>query len=405
MQRELREIAGVTAIVYDQTCAAEKRRRRKRGRFPDPAEARLHQRAGLRRLRRLLGASRTACRSCRSRPSSAASARSTSRAATRITPASKASARASSPSQGGALKQARSAAISARTSCRRCPSRLCLRSTEPYGILVTGVGGTGVVTIGALLGMAAHLEGKGCHRARHDRPRAEGRRGLSAMSASPSTPEEIHAVRIAAGGARLLLGCDLVVSASADALSKLQPGVQPRDRQQPRDDHRRLHPQPRSAVSRAGDLQRSIADAAGAERRRVSSTRPGSRPGCWATRSRPTCSCSAMPVSAGWCRCRPSAIERAIELNGVAVEFNQQRLPLGPPRRARSGAGRARARRRRARVPESHRLSETLDELIERRVDVPDRLPGRRLCARAMPTLVARVREAEAAQLPGGDRL
>ena len=69
-------------------------------------------------------------------------------------------------------------AISARTSCRRCPSRLCPALDEPYGILVTGVGGTGVVTIGALLGMAAHLEAKGLHRPRHDRPRPEGRRRL-----------------------------------------------------------------------------------------------------------------------------------------------------------------------------------------------------------------------------------
>ena len=105
---------------------------------------------------------RTACRWCRSRPSSAASGRSTSRAATRIIPASRASARALSPcmaalsrsAQRGRPRRGRTAAA-ARAGC-------CRTSTEPYGILVTGVGGTGVVTIGALLGMAAHLEGKGC---------------------------------------------------------------------------------------------------------------------------------------------------------------------------------------------------------------------------------------------------
>ena len=134
------------------------------------------------------------------------------------------------------------------------------------------------------------------------------------MCGSPSRPEEIHAVRIAAGGARLLLGCDLVVSASAEALSKLRARAQPRDRQQPRDDHRRFHPQPRSACSRPR---------AAAQHRRGGrtgatpsfSTRPGSRPGFSAIRSRAICSCSAMPISAGWCRCRPRRSSGAIELN------------------------------------------------------------------------------------------
>ncbi|MFL5103557.1 MAG: 2-oxoacid:acceptor oxidoreductase family protein, partial [Xanthobacteraceae bacterium] len=94
---------------------------------------------------------------------------------------------------------------------------------EPDGILITGVGGTGVVTVGALLGMAAHLEGKGCTVLDMTGLAQKGGAVYSHVRIS-RRPEEIHAVRIAAGGARLLLGCDLVVSASEDALSKLQPG-------------------------------------------------------------------------------------------------------------------------------------------------------------------------------------
>ncbi len=86
VQRELREIAGVTVIIYDQTCATEKRRRRKRGTMPDPAKRVV--------INELVcegcgdcSVQATACRSSRSRPSSAASAASTRTPATRTTPA------------------------------------------------------------------------------------------------------------------------------------------------------------------------------------------------------------------------------------------------------------------------------------------------------------------------------
>ena len=98
---------------------------------------------------------------CRSRPSSAASARSTSPPATRTSPASRASARASSPSTAARCARRKRRAVGERGSSPICPQPALPALDEPYGILVTGIGGTGVVTIGALLGMAAHLEGKG----------------------------------------------------------------------------------------------------------------------------------------------------------------------------------------------------------------------------------------------------
>src|ERR1700690_534090 len=95
--------------------------------------------------------------------------------------------------------------------------------SEPYGVLVTGVGGTGVVTIGALLGMAAHMEGKGCSVLDMTGLAQKGGAVFSHVRLAQK-PEDIHAVRIAAGGARLLLGCDIVVSATFDALAKITQG-------------------------------------------------------------------------------------------------------------------------------------------------------------------------------------
>ena len=95
---------------------------------------------------------------------------------------------------------------------------------RPYGILVTGVGGTGVVTLGALLGMAAHLEGKGCTVLDISGLAQKNGAVMSHVRLAPK-PEDLHAVRVASGGADLLLACDPVVAASPAALSRLQAGA------------------------------------------------------------------------------------------------------------------------------------------------------------------------------------
>ena len=174
----------------------------------------------------------------------------------------------------------------------------------------------------------------------------------------------------------------------------------PRRRQHARDDHRRLHPQPRPGLSRAAICSAPSPPRPG-RATPSSSTRRGSRPRCSAIRSRPTCSCSATPISRGWCRFRRAAIERAIELNGVAVEFNTQRLPLGPARRASTAPRSRRAAAPAKRRAESRRLSETLDEVDRAPRRVPDRLPERRLCRALSPTASRRSRAAEAATAPG----
>jgi indolepyruvate ferredoxin oxidoreductase len=93
--------------------------------------------------------------------------------------------------------------------------------SQPWNILITGVGGTGVVTIGALLGMAGHLEGKGAT-VLDQTGLAQKGGAVTTHIRIARTPEDIHAVRIAAGEADLVLGCDMVVVNDYWALSKVR---------------------------------------------------------------------------------------------------------------------------------------------------------------------------------------
>ena len=156
IQLRLRDTEGVTVLIYDQTCATEKRRRRKRGTMADPA-----------RRAFINDAVCEGCGDCSVKSNClsvepletdrAPSAASTSPRATRTSPASTVSARASSPPRARrcasrARPPARTARAWTRPSCRARAAG----AGAAYGVLVTGVGGTGVVTIGGLLGMAAH---------------------------------------------------------------------------------------------------------------------------------------------------------------------------------------------------------------------------------------------------------
>src|SRR3546814_13341771 len=94
-------------------------------------------------------------------------------------------------------------------------------SDLPYNILITGIGGTGVVTIGQILGMAAHLEGYGTSVLDFTGLAQKNGAVLSHVRIA-KTPEDIHAVRVAAGGASLLLGCDMVVASGDAAREKVR---------------------------------------------------------------------------------------------------------------------------------------------------------------------------------------
>ena len=222
VQRELRDIPGLTVLIYDQTCAAEKRRRRKRGTFPDPPERVFINDAvcegcgdcsdksnciSVLPLETELGRKRRIDQSNCNKDFSCLKG---------FCP-SFVTVRGGTPRKLGGLAANDSLFADLPEPKRR-------RSQRPYGILVTGVGGTGVVTVGALIGMAAHLEGKGCTVLDITGLAQKNGAVMSHVRLAPQ-PEDLHAVRVASGGADVLLACDLVVAASPAALSRLQAGV------------------------------------------------------------------------------------------------------------------------------------------------------------------------------------
>jgi indolepyruvate ferredoxin oxidoreductase len=222
VQIELRQIAGTTALIYDQTCAAEKRRRRKRGTYPDPAKRVLindlvcegcgdcgvkSNCVSVQPLETEFGRKRRIDQSSCNKDFSCVNGFCPSFVTV----------------LGGKLRKAQGVSDSAVFTVLPEPARPCI-DERVYSILVTGMGGTGVVTIGAVLGMAAHLEGRGCGILDMAGLAQKGGSVWSHLRFGPS-PESIKTIRIAAGGADLVLGCDLIVAAAAKTLATTRHGV------------------------------------------------------------------------------------------------------------------------------------------------------------------------------------
>ena len=219
VQTEMMTVPGASVIIYDQTCAAEKRRRRKKGSFPDPN-------------RRVIINERVCegCGDCGVQSNCVA-----------ITPVE---------TEFGRKRQIDQSVCNKDFSCLKgfCPSFVTVEGGElikgsatqpvaakdvpfpvlpepklpaldrPWSILVTGIGGTGVVTIGHLLGLAAHIEGKGA--ALIDMVGIAQKNGAVVTHLKiAAKPGDISAVRVARGAADLILGCDLVTSASERILA------------------------------------------------------------------------------------------------------------------------------------------------------------------------------------------
>lgn len=222
LQKQLRETAGTTVLIYEQTCATEKRRRRKRGSYPDVARRTFINDAvcegcgdcsvqsnclSVEPLETELGTKRKINQSSCNKDFSCV----------------KGFCPSFITAEGAQLRKPR-VATNLDQLGDSLPEPAVPVLERPYRIVVTGVGGTGVVTIGALLGMAAHLENKGVTVLDVTGLAQKGGSVYSHVQLA-STPEEVHATRIATGEAQLLIGCDAIVSASTEMLSRTRRGV------------------------------------------------------------------------------------------------------------------------------------------------------------------------------------
>ncbi len=325
VEEALRAHPGVSALVYDQTCAAEKRRRRKRGSFPDPA-----RRAFINEL------VCEACGDC-SKVSNCLS----------IVPVetplgTKRRIDQSScnkdfsciegfcPSfvtvEGGEL--GRGAGLSAEdleARLRALPSPALPAIGAGFDLLVTGVGGTGVLTVGAILGMAAHLEGRAVSVLDFTGLAQKGGAVLSHLRIGGDRP--LHQARIEPGETETLIACDPVVAVSPDALATLRRG---RSRVVAN-----LHCPPTADIFRDPrhriDSERLLARlrrAAGSDRvdvvdaHRLALAATGDAIGANLLLTGYAWQRGLIPISL-------AAIERAIALNGVAVEANLRAFACG----------------------------------------------------------------------------
>ena len=329
VQRELRAVQGVTALIYDQTCAAEKRRRRKKGEFPDPPQR--------------VFINEQVCEGCgdcgqasnclsvipvetdwgRKRAIEQSSCNKDFSCVNGFCPSFV-------TVEGAVLKKQQGAQFSAADVTRE----LCAIGepapwtwTGPFDLLVTGVGGTGVVTVGALISMAAHLERKSASVLDFMGFAQKGGAVLSFVRIAP-TPDLLNQVRIDTQQADVLLACDLVVGASVDALHTVKPGrtvILANTHELPtaafvRNPDASLHAaelleKMRFAVGPQGTLK--TLDAQDIAQRLLGDTLPSNilmLGACWQA--------GLVPVG-------HAALMRAIELNGVAAETNKTAFALG----------------------------------------------------------------------------
>jgi len=387
LQRQFRQITGTTAIIYDQTCATEKRRRRKRGTMVDPA--------------RRVVINELVCEGCGdcSVQSNCLSVEPIDTPFGRKRRINQSSCnkdfscvKGFCPSfvtvEGGQLRRPKPAGKADQAALPPLPEPRLPVAEQAWGIVVAGVGGTGVITIGQLLGMAAHLEGKGIV--------TQDAAGLAQKGGSTwshiqiaNRPEAILTTKVDLAQADLVMACDPIVAAHPSTLATLRAG-------------RTFvalntHGAPTAALVHnpdwqfpAGSCEAILTAAVGA-------------PGLGAFDAEQAAvqllgdAIYANPLLMGyaWQKGRiplsRAAIRRAIELNGVQVERNQAAFEWG--RRCAHDPAGMRSLTAAEQVIQLVKRP-ALDELISRRADFLAAYQDAAY-AQAYRSFVAQVREAE----------
>jgi indolepyruvate ferredoxin oxidoreductase len=360
VQKELAQIPGCTVLIYDQTCAAEKRRRRKRGQFPDPDRRVIINElvcegcgdcgvqsncVSVQPLETEFGRKRTIDQSSCNKDFSCV--------------------KGFCPSfvtvEGVRLKKG--SGVTAPADMPPLPEPDLPAIGQTYGIIVTGIGGTGIVTVGAIIGMAAHLEHKGVGVIDMAGLAQKGGAVQSHIRIAKD-PADIHAIRVAAAGADLVLGGDIVVAGNKKVLAAVKPGatamvvntVEMLPGEFTRDTEFSL-PTER--------LRRAITAAAGSERchfvnaSRLATSLLGQSLGANMFMLGYAYQIGALPLSA-------AAVERALELNGEAVAMNIAAFRWG--RRAALDLDAVEKLAAPMATDPALKLSGSFDEMVERRV-------------------------------------
>ena len=362
VQRELREVKGTSALIYDQTCATEKRRRRKRGKAVDPAVRVLvndlvcegcgdcgvqSNCMSVEPLETEFGRKRTINQSTCNKDTSCL--------------------KGFCPSfvtvEGGQLKKQAKGKGPSPFTFATLPEPVVPATPQPWGIVVAGVGGTGVITIGQLLGMAAHIEGKGIV--------TQDAAGLAQKGGATwshviigNTQDDIRTTRVGTAAADLILACDPLVAAHKESVARMRQGRT----------HVALnaHSTPTAAFVRNADWQ-NPADACVAEiGRAVGVDGLGAFDADAAATKLMGDSIFVNPMilgyawQKGWVPLGLESLMRAIELNAVAIEANKAAFTWG--RHAANNAASFASLVKPGQVIE-FKKRETLDSMLARRVE------------------------------------